>query len=183
MKKHLKFFAPALILLAVAACATMQDDNIPFSGPASVAYAGKLWTALETANLVGPNALHSRPYQGLLPHGAISTNVESTLIIGDNTGPVIVKNNFAGDGATINSVSANPGRYFVDVTVMYKREGYDLDNNDWFWAKYLPDGSLVKDPRGMQLAGRVAKGTDAGCIACHTAAPGGDLVFSNDRYR
>ena len=32
------------------------------------------------------------------------------------------------------------------------------------------------------LAGRVAKGAPKGCIACHRAAPGGDLVFNNDRF-
>ena len=63
---------------------------------------------------------------------------------------------------------------------MLKRPGYDPDNKDWFWAKYLPDGSLDKNPAGMQLAGMVAKGKPAGCIACHTAAPGGDMVFTSD---
>ena len=44
------------------------------------------------------------------------------------------------------------------VTVMFRREaGYDAQNKNWFWAKYLPDGSLDKNPNGMQLAGRVAK--------------------------
>ena len=66
---------------------------------------------------------------------------------------------------------------------MFRREkGYDADNKDWFWAKYKPDGSLDTNPKGMQLAGRVAKGAAQGCIACHKAAPGGDLVFNNDRY-
>ena len=65
---------------------------------------------------------------------------------------------------------------------MYKRNGYDRDNNDWFWVKFLPDGSLDSNPEGVKLAGRVAKGMSAGCIACHKAAPGGDLVFNNDRY-
>ena len=54
---------------------------------------------------------------------------------------------------------------------------YDPDNQNWFWAKYLPNGSLDKNPKGMQLAGRVAKGADAGCIACHAGADGGDYMF------
>ena len=48
---------------------------------------------------------------------------------------------------------------------------------------YRADGTLDKNPKGMQLAGRVAKGAAKGCIACHTAAPGGDMVFNNDRYQ
>jgi hypothetical protein len=35
-------------------------------------------------------------------------------------------------------------------------------------------------PDGMQLAGRVAKGADEGCIACHTGAAGDDYVFTFD---
>ena len=66
----------------------------------------------------------------------------------------------------------------------YQREsGYDSDNEDWFWAKYMPDGSLaVKSKMGMKirLAGRVAKGKSEGCIACHHGAPGGDYVFASD---
>jgi hypothetical protein len=65
---------------------------------------------------------------------------------------------------------------------MFQREGYDSDNNDWFWAKYLPDGSFDSNPAGVPLTGRIAKGMNSGCIACHTAAPGDDMVFLNDRY-
>ena len=67
------------------------------------------------------------------------------------------------------------------VTVMFQREsGYDDDNKNWYWAKYLADGSLDKNPKGMELAGRVAKGADAGCIACHSGADGEDYEFLRD---
>ncbi len=105
------------------------------------------------------------------------------MTVDDNTGPLIVKYNYGGEGVSTDAVSQNPDQYLAAVTIMYQRAGYDPDNNDWFWAKYLPDGSLDKNPKGMQLAGRVAKGnTEAGCIACHSAAPGGDMVFTNNRY-
>ena len=70
------------------------------------------------------------------------------------------------------------------VTVMFKREaGYDPENKDWFWVKYAPDGSIMKNPKAMSLAGRVAKGNmKQGCIACHRAAPGGDMVYLHNRY-
>jgi len=65
---------------------------------------------------------------------------------------------------------------------MFKREaGYDEENRDWFWAKYLPDGALDRNPAGIELAGRVAKGMDAGCIACHTALGGEDLETLTSR--
>ena len=47
--------------------------------------------------------------------------------------------------------------------------------NDAFAA--LPDGTLDQNPAGMQLAGRVAKGADAGCIACHSGSD--NYLFTN----
>jgi hypothetical protein len=46
---------------------------------------------------------------------------------------------------------------------------YDAKNR----VKYLPDGSLDKSPEGVPLAGRAV-----GCIQCHSAAPGGDMLYS-----
>lgn len=70
-----------------------------------------------------------------------------------------------------------------DVTQASRREeGYDPDHRNWWWAEYDPDGSLQTDPQAMPLAGRVAKGAEQGCIACHQAAAGDDYVFSHDRF-
>ncbi|MFK8033377.1 MAG: hypothetical protein AB8B94_04455 [Hyphomicrobiales bacterium] len=44
---------------------------------------------------------------------------------------------------------------------MFKREdGYDAENKNWFWVKYFPDASLDKNPKEMELAGRIAKGNE-----------------------
>jgi len=51
------------------------------------------------------------------------------------------------------------------LDVMWKREGYDPENGDWFWAEYAPDGRLEK------------VGTGAGCGDCHRAALTNDYVF------
>lgn len=59
------------------------------------------------------------------------------------------------------------------------RPGYDPDNLDWFWARYNPDGSIAENPMGVALAGRVAKGMEDGCIACHAGAAD-DMVFTSD---
>ena len=73
----------------------------------------------------------------------------------------------------------DPAKHLGAITVMFRREaGYDDDNQDWFWAKFLPDGSLDKNAMGGALAGRVAKGADAGCIACHSGVD--DYVFTSD---
>lgn len=154
----------------------------PFATSDDQVFAKKLWNSMARAQLVGNNRIMSRPYQGQHPHGAILDTMESTLRVDGQEGPVIVKHNFAGDDVSMSSVANDPQAYLDSVTVMFQRDGYDSDNNDWFWAKYLPDGSFDTNPQDMPLVGRVAKGMDSGCIACHTGAPGGDLVFINDRY-
>ncbi len=177
-----KIFLPltAASAIAVSVAAVAGSDMMDFSGPDSVAYAEKLWSAMGEAKLVGDPASNNAPYKGVHPHGAVLTNSTSELTMGDHTGTIIVKKNFGGEGVSIDSVKADAAKYLKAVTVMYKREaGYDADNQDWFWAKFKADGSLDKNPKGMQLAGRVAKGKPKGCIACHQAAPGGDYIFTN----
>ncbi len=66
------------------------------------------------------------------------------------------------------------------VTAMQKIPGYDPEHNDWFWVKFAPDGSVMSNPLGMKLAGRVGKGMMKGCIPCHSSAGGEDFVFAND---
>ncbi len=39
----------------------------------------------------------------------------------------------------------------------------------------------MENPKKRGLAGRVAKGSTEGCIVCHKVAPGGDLVFNNNK--
>ena len=107
--------------------------------------------------------------------------LESVITVYGVTGAVIVKKNYTADGVTVDSVSNDPMQQH-DVTVMFHSEaGYDPDNNNWFWAKLSSEGTVLVGPPGP-LAGRVFKGMDAGCIACHSNAPGGDMVFINDHH-
>ena len=175
-KKRLSAAAIAATLFAGLASAA------PFGETEDIAYATRLWAALKDLNLVGADMIMSVPYTGQHPHGAILDTVEGPVRVLDNTGVAIVKRNYGGDGVSKARVYDDPANYLAAITVMYKRKGYDSDNQDWFWAKYKPDGSLDTNPKGIPLAGRVAKGMPAGCIACHTGAPGGDLVFNHDRY-
>lgn len=171
--------------LTVAGCAGTSGSGTapPFGGEDDVAYSQALWSALLSANLAGSDAVQGTPYEGQHPHGAVLQTQDATLDVYGHTGEVIVKRNYGGEGVSTDSVADDPGAFLKSVTVMYRREsGYDPDNENWFWAKYKPDGSLDTNPKGMQLAGRVAKGADKGCIACHSGAPGGDYVFNNDRF-
>ena len=171
------------IALAAALAAGSALAEKPFGGTDSVNYSEDLWQALIDASLAGKNAYQTVPYEGQHPHGAVLQTIEGQLTVNGHTGDVIVKRNYGGEGVSESKVANDPDEWLGAVTVMFRRaSGYDPDNANWFWVKYKPDGSLHKNPKGMSLAGRVAKGADKGCIACHGGAPGGDYVFNNDRF-
>lgn len=174
----------AIVGPALTACANGGPSTVPptpFGSPQDIAYAADLWQALTDARLAGSEAIQSKPYPGLRPHGAILQNLDARLTVDDRAGAVIVLRNFRGAGVSIDAVAQNPDRYLDTIAVMFLRTGYDPENNDWFWARYRPDGTLDTDDRGRRLAGRVGD-PEAGCIACHSAAPGGDRVFTHDRF-
>lgn len=164
-------------------CAGILFAAPPFGGEEDIAYSQDLWKALQEVGLAGEGAIQGTPYEGQHPHGAVLQTLDGTLTVNDHTGEVIVKRNYGGEDVSVSKVANNPDKFLGAVTVMFRREqGYDPDNANWFWAKYKPDGSLDTNPKDMKLAGRVAKGADKGCIACHTSAPGDDYVFNNDRF-
>jgi hypothetical protein len=171
-----------ILIAAIGLCVSMAAGagEKPFSGPDSVGYAETLWSALGAAKLVGSPADNPAPYKGIHPHGAILTTATSAVTVDGHEGIVIVKKNYGGEGVSVESVAKDPAKHLKAVTVMFQREeGYDSDNQNWFWAKYKADGKLHKNDKDMKLAGRVAKGKPEGCIACHSAAPGGDYLYTN----
>ena len=173
-------FAVAVAGFAVFGTGVKAQDPL-FGDAESVEFALAVWEAMEDQKLVGENAIRAFPYVGGPPHGDILVTLESMLSVGGRTATVIVKKNYTLEFATVEDVANNPGQQH-DVTVMFRREaGYDDDNHDWFWAKYTADGEILAGPPGP-LAGRVYKGLEAGCIACPSNAPGGDMAFINDRH-
>lgn len=171
----------AALMLMTAGPLSAQDA--PFGTTADTDYAAMLWEVMQANNMVGPDAIRSFPYEGVEPHGKMLETFYTKATVDGHTGDLIVKRNYGPEGVTIDQVLGEPDKHLGAVTVMFRREaGYDADNKDWFWVKYLPDGSLDKNPKGMQLAGRVAKGADAGCIACHSGA-GEDYLFTTDAIK
>lgn len=82
-------------------------------------------------------------------------------------GSILVIEDYSPDGKTRNSIS-----------IMYRVKGTDPEHNDWYWMRYLPNGSLATidgNPVGKPMAGKVKS-----CIDCHDKAGGKDLVFTND---
>ncbi|WP_412504639.1 hypothetical protein [Roseovarius sp. SYSU LYC5161] len=171
--------AQAFAALSLTAGGALAQDA-PFGTEADTAYAEQVWTAMEEMNLAGDGMVRSFPYAGVAPHGMMLETFYTTATVGGHTGDLVVKRNYGPEGVSANDVLADPDTHLGAVTVMFRREdGYDPDNADWFWAKYLPDGSLDKNPKGMALAGRVAKGANQGCIACHVGG-GPDMLFTSD---
>ena len=149
--------------------------DMPFGGADDVAYANALWAALDEANLVGEQVIHAPFYEGAEPHGFVLETLFTDITVDGATGTAIVKRNYGPEGVTTEEVSNNPGDHLAAITVMYQRAGYNADNNDWFWVKWLADGTF--DMAGeTEMAGNVT-----GCIGCHADAPGGDWVFVTDR--
>jgi len=102
-------------------------------------------------------------YPGQSPHGAFLKLYANPIAINAAMagktqmpdGAIIVKENYAKDGNTLAA-----------VTPMYKVKGYNPNANDWFWAKYGPDGKV-------QAAGKVDS-----CINCHAAQKKNDYMFT-----
>jgi hypothetical protein len=172
----------AIVLGTLAALSASNAQDARFGDPDSIEYADALWDALTNAQLVGDDAIRSSAYEGNEPHGLILEQTETKLTVAGRRDAVIVKHNYMrpDDPLSTNDVmNSGWSTNLVAVTVMFRREsGYNPDAGNWFWAKFLPDGSLDRAPQGMPLAGRVP-----GCIQCHADAPGGDQVFLHDRYR
>lgn len=177
MRNKLLFAAAAFGLAATSAAA----QEAPFGGSEDSDYAALLWEVMLQSELAGEGAIQAFPYEGFDPHGVLLETFYTTAIVDGHEGDLVVKRNYGPESVTIDDVLINPEGHLGSVTVMFRREaGYDSDNQDWFWVKYLPDGSLDKNPLGISLAGRVGKDADAGCIACHVGAGGDDYIFTSD---
>jgi len=171
--------ASAAITLVTAATTAQAQDEPPFGDEASVAYAEAVYEEALAAGLVGDNAIRSYAYEGSEPHGVVLEQIETRLTVDGHEGIFIVKSNYFAEGLTIDDVlNAERAENLVATTIMFKREaGYAPDSDNWFWAKYLPNGELDTAPNELPLAGRVQ-----GCIGCHVQADGGDYVFLHDRF-
>ncbi|MFP7570018.1 cytochrome P460 family protein [Marivita sp. S2033] len=177
MKHHLC----AVLAAATLSASSAYSQDAAFGTDTDTAYAQLLWDIMIETEMAGDRAIRSFPYEGTDPHGMMLETFYTTAEVDGHSGPLVIKRNYGPEGVSVDEVLGNPDQHLDAVTIMFKREaGYDAENGDWFWAKYLPDGSLDKNPAGLQLAGRVAKGTDAGCIACHSGAAGEDYLFTTD---
>ncbi|WP_439153912.1 cytochrome P460 family protein [Yoonia sp.] len=159
----------------------MAQDAMPFGSDADKAYAAALWDTMIEKNLAGDGLMISFPYPGTDPHGFLLETLYTQATIDGHTGALVVKRNYGPMNVSEDEVIADPKGHLGAITVMFEREaGYDDATQNWFYAKYLPDGTLDVNPMGASLAGLVGKDADAGCIACHQNAGGDDYIFTTD---
>lgn len=185
MKKSYLLLVVLSAAVVLTGCQSMMRGMgmIPMGGGDDVKFAEELWKVLEKEDLAGATGKPLEVYKGQPPHGAfLEMTSRENVEVNGHKGLVIIKRNYGGPGVSIDTVNANRDKYLKAVTVMYKREaGYDTEDQDWFWAKYKPNGSLHSKSKMMMsiaLAGRVAKGKSEGCINCHRSAPGGDFIYA-----
>lgn len=78
------------------------------------------------------------------------------------------------DGAVFVKEQFNKDKELIGLTVMKKIEGYDPENNDWYWA-------IADKSARVTNAGRLNSTWTSNCIDCHRRGDGGgDLLFVND---
>lgn len=157
-----------------------EDAVMPFGKTTDVQIAKAIWASVEGYKSGWAQYPGKEGWQpGNSPHGAWLKYYINETAMSDLQnfphGSVIIKENYPD---TMSSTGP--------ITIMARIEGYDSEINDWFWAKYLPDGSLDTNEDGIKLAGQVAKGAgengeNAACIGCHSSAAGGDYLFVNDQ--
>ncbi len=145
----------------------------PFGGPSDMRRASTLWSTMRNYKSWASYPGMGGWQPGKSPHGKVLryyiNSVAARNAENPRDGYILIKENYGMKDGPL-----------MAITVMQKIRGYDPDDQDWFWVKFAPDGSVMKNPKGMSLAGKVAKGMPKGCIACHSNAGGGDFLFIND---
>ncbi len=150
----------AAALVAAAACSSAAVRTSP--GDVS---GESLWNALQSQEYARTwNLWPGKPrlYRGREPHGALLT----TYVNGPAREAILSHRGRMPAGAIVVKENYRPDRTLAAITVMWKVPGYNPDAGDWFWAKYAPDGTVLK------------QGKVAGCINCHRAAADNDYLYT-----
>lgn len=162
----LSFSASSVTAGDAKSAGTAKDD----------AYAAKVWSYMATNGLIGEGRVRSFPFVGSRPHGSIQEFIATQAVIDGQRGRLLIKHNYGAEEAlTPKSVYAGgPDINYEPLAIMFQREeGYDPENNDWFWAEYNPDGTVF-NYQGANLSGRAPL-----CISCHMSLGGEDREILN----
>ncbi len=165
--------SPVLLVLCACSSNGAEEMEATFGTAGDVDRADQLWSEIDGYRNWERLAGTSGFVESGAPHGAF-VRVFQNEVAGEDVesladGSIVIKENFGEeDEETLGA-----------ITVMKRIEGYSPDTGNWFYAKYLPDGSLDENAAGVPLAGSVGEGGSEGCVPCHAGATGGDYVFGN----
>ena len=176
-------FAPAIAVAAAVVAAGVggpapETPAAPQMAQAAPDTTGAaIWAHLQAEHYASSWALwpgKGRLYTGQEPHG-----MRLTTYVNDVAARALASGaSEMPDGAIIVKENLMPDSTLAAITVMYKRDGYNSQHNDWFFSKHLPSGELDQAPNGMRMAGRVP-----GCQACHQGRSNNDYIFTSQLGR
>lgn len=159
-------FSLGAVILALSVLVGCSEPEEPLVEPLSAEEVSgeRLWERItEEADFTTYDFWpgHQGYQQGQAPHGPIHRIFVNDPLVSQlpldppvaPDGSIIVKENRLGD------------RTLTGYTVMAKVDGFSEGTNDWFWARYEPDGSVA------------AEGTVGSCIACHAGVRDNDFVI------
>ena len=151
-------------LVVVVGCPGVSPDDMSMA-PSSPS-AAKLFTMITETDPYEAWAQFPE-VEGIIesaaPHGPMARIFINSIVeaaLNDFTGrlpvgSVIVKENLG--ESTSEKADA--------LTIMWKVEGFDPGNNDWFWTNVTPSGNVN------------AEGSIEGCLSCHSGSRDNDFVF------
>jgi len=142
----------------LAACGPQEEKT----APGDDVIAQTLWDHFQGArhwqSPEGWDGLPASTLEAEGEHGAYTEIRMNRLAAGTIGGDVLP------GGVLVTADYDEDGETLLQWTAMKKIPGYDPDNDDWFWARYSPEGEVK------------LKGTLNDCIYCHLN--GTDLVYS-----
>ena len=106
----------------------------------------------------GTTAFH----HGTQPHGILLTTYVNAIALR----AIEAKKGALPDGSIIVTENYGAEKWLESLTVMYKIKGYNPGENDWFWAKYGPEGTIAAEGK-LNL-----------CQDCHYEKRSNDYIWT-----
>ncbi|MFW5688095.1 MAG: cytochrome P460 family protein [Spirochaetota bacterium] len=154
----------ALLLVLLAGCEQeLAEPDVPALTADEVS-PDRLWDRITeeapyTSYAQWPGESGVQP--GQAPHGPFHRILVNKVLLD----AVPVSGAIAPHGSIIVKENLNAGQELTGYTVMAKVDGYAPEDGDWYWARYLPDGTVA------------AAGAVESCIVCHAGMIANDYVI------
>jgi hypothetical protein len=101
-------------------------------------------------------------HHGTQPHGILLTTYVNPIALK----AIAAKKGMLPYGSIIVTENYSTEKWLESLTVMYKIKGYNPGDNDWFWAKYGPEGTIA------------AEGKLNSCEDCHYQKKSNDYIWT-----